>query len=72
MACSETALLFVGGRITLCLRNGKFLTSLSVGVHEVLRVRNYAARRGTREKTRKKKKPKFEVKKVGFISSHST
>jgi hypothetical protein len=38
-----------------------------VGVHEVLQVRNYAARKGTREKARKKKKAKVEVKKVEFI-----
>ncbi|KDR21469.1 uncharacterized protein LOC110827986 [Zootermopsis nevadensis] len=62
-----------GGRFTSCffnvcgLRSGKFVTSLSVGVHEVLQVRNYAARKGTREKARKKKKAKVEVKKVGFI-----
>jgi hypothetical protein len=49
------------------LGNGKFVTSFSVGVHEVQQVRNYAARKGTREKARKKKKPKVEVKKVGFI-----
>ncbi|PNF43636.1 hypothetical protein B7P43_G00697 [Cryptotermes secundus] len=62
----------VGGRITSCLynccglRNGKFVTPLSMARNEVLQVRNYAARKGTREKARKKK-VKVEVKKVGFI-----
>lgn len=35
-------------------------------MNEALQVRNYAARKGTREKA-KKKKVKVEVKKVGFI-----
>jgi large subunit ribosomal protein L1 len=48
------------------LRNGKFVTPLGVALNEVLQVRNYAARKGTREKARKKK-VKVEVKKVGYI-----
>jgi large subunit ribosomal protein L1 len=37
-----------------------------VGVSELLQVRNYAARKGTREKARKKK-VKVEVKKAEFV-----
>jgi large subunit ribosomal protein L1 len=37
-----------------------------VGVNEVLQVRNYAARKGTREKARKKK-VKVEVKKAAYV-----
>lgn len=42
------------------------MTPLSIALNEVLQVRNYAARKGTREKARKKK-VKVEVKKVGYI-----
>jgi large subunit ribosomal protein L1 len=42
------------------------VTQLSVPLKELLQVRNYAARKGTREKARKKK-VKVEVKKVGYI-----
>jgi hypothetical protein len=48
------------------IRNGKFVTPFRVGVNEVLQVRNYAARKGTREKARKKK-VKVEVKKAEFV-----
>lgn len=42
------------------------MAQLSVPLNELLQVRNYAARKGTREKARKKK-VKVEVKKVAFI-----
>ena len=43
------------------------MTPLRVGVNEILQARNYAARKGTREKARKKK-VKVEVKKAEFVT----
>ena len=48
------------------LRTGVLAPFVNISVHEVFQTRNYAARKGTREKARKKK-VKVEVKKLEFI-----
>ncbi|KAJ9581903.1 hypothetical protein L9F63_003762 [Diploptera punctata] len=58
----------IGSSLYSCcsLKTGIFAPSLNVAVGDIFQIRNYAARKGTREKARKKK-VKAEIKKIEFI-----